>query len=45
VKNITQECDKSFSLFTCAVKTLYKIEINGEYEIREIEGEAETEQA
>jgi len=45
VKSIAQECDKCFSLFTCAVKIMHKIEENGGFEIQETEGEAEIEQA
>ncbi|XP_011068667.1 PREDICTED: pheromone-binding protein Gp-9-like [Acromyrmex echinatior] len=37
VRNITQECEKSFSLLACVVKTAYEEQIHQQHKIKEAE--------
>ncbi|XP_018313506.1 uncharacterized protein [Mycetomoellerius zeteki] len=44
VRNITQECEKSFSLLVCVIKSVSKEQKHQELEIEEAEGKTEIEQ-
>ncbi|XP_029175252.1 pheromone-binding protein Gp-9-like [Nylanderia fulva] len=43
VKNITEECEKCFSLFTCVIKTAHKLEKHEEHVRTATEGNEEAE--